>query len=159
MLMARRLVESGVRFVSLTAGGWDHHTKIKDGIEKNMPDFDKAFATLIRDLDRRGMLDSTLVLVTSEFGRSPKINKDGGRDHWPKVFSIALAGAGIKRGYVHGASDATSSEPESDPLTVADLAATVYSQIGINGENELMAPGGRPIEIVKGGTVVSELLG
>jgi uncharacterized protein (DUF1501 family) len=151
-------VESGVRFVSLTAGGWDHHQKIKDGIASNMPKTDKAFAALIRDLEKRGLLDSTLVMMTSEFGRTPKINKDGGRDHWPKVFSIVLAGGGFKKGLVYGSSDATSSEPDENPLSVADFATTVYNQIGIVADKELMAPGDRPIEIVDGGKLIKPLV-
>jgi hypothetical protein len=158
MLLARRLVEAGVRFVSLTYGGWDHHDNIKNAMRNQMPNFDQAFAALIRDLDQRGMLDSTLVMVTTEFGRTPKINNTAGRDHYPKVFSIVLAGGGIKRGAVHGASDATGGEPESDPLQVPDLAATVYHQLGIDPEKNLMAPGNRPIKIVKDGNVVKELL-
>jgi uncharacterized protein (DUF1501 family) len=114
-----------------------------------VPKFDKAYAALIRDLDRRGMLDKTLVMVTSEFGRTPKINKDAGRDHWPKVFSVAFAGGGFKRGYVHGTSDATGTEPENDPLTVENMAATVYRQLGIDPTKRLMAPGSRPIDIVE----------
>ena len=105
-----------------------------------------------------GLLDSTLVMVTSEFGRTPKINKDQGRDHWPKVFSILLAGGGIKRGQIYGSSDTTAAEPYADPLTVEDMAYTVYNQMGITGDKELMAPGDRPIEIVDGGKVVTELL-
>ncbi|MEZ6142424.1 MAG: DUF1501 domain-containing protein [Zavarzinella sp.] len=158
MLMARRLVEAGVRFVNLTYGGWDMHDNIKAGITNQLPAFDQAFATLITDLDRRGLLDSTLVMVSSEFGRTPKINGTAGRDHWPKVFSVVLAGGGIKRGSIYGSSDATATEPEEDPLTVENLAKTVYHQLGINGEKELMAPGDRPIEIVDGGKVVKELL-
>lgn len=158
MLLARRLIEGGVRFVSLNYGGWDHHDNIKRANERNMPDFDKGFAALIRDLDARGMLDSTLVMVTTEFGRTPKINKTAGRDHWPKVFSIALAGGGIKRGYVHGASDPTGGEPETDALSVEDFAATVYHQIGIDPEKNLMAPGNRPIKIVKDGEVAKQLI-
>lgn len=158
MLMARRLVEAGVRFVSLTYGGWDFHDNIRGGTTGQLPAFDAAFATLIRDLDRRGLLDSTLVMVSSEFGRTPKINGTAGRDHWPKVFSVVLAGGGIARGKIHGTSDATASEPEKDPLTVEDLATTVYKQLGINADKELMAPGDRPIEICDGGKVVKELL-
>jgi len=123
-----------------------------------MPQFDKAFATLIRDLDRKGMLDRTLVMVSSEFGRSPKVNKDGGRDHYPKVFSIAMAGGGVKKGYIHGASDAIASEPADKPLTVEDMAHTVYHCLGINAAKRLMSPGNRPIDIVRGGKVVKELL-
>jgi uncharacterized protein (DUF1501 family) len=97
-------------------------------------------------------------MVTSEFGRTPKINKDNGRDHWPRVFSIVLAGGGIKKGQIYGSSDATAAEPNTDPLTVEDMATTVYNQLGIVADKELMAPGGRPIEIVDGGRVVEELL-
>ncbi len=158
MLLARRLVEAGVRFVSLTYGGWDMHTSIKAGMSGQLPAFDQAFAALIRDLDRRGLLDSTLVMVTSEFGRTPKINGTAGRDHWPKVFSIVLAGGGIKKGHIFGSSDATASEPQDDPLTVEDWATTVYHLLGINADKELMAPGNRPIEIVDGGKVRHELL-
>jgi hypothetical protein len=158
MLMARRLVESGVRFVTLTYGGWDHHQRISQNITRLLPAFDQGFAALIRDLDKRGMLDSTLVMVSSEFGRTPKINRDAGRDHWPKVFSIVLAGGGIKRGCVYGSSDATAAEPQDDALTVEDMATTVYHCLGINADKELMAPGDRPIEIVDGGKVRKELL-
>jgi hypothetical protein len=159
MLMCRRLVEAGVRFVSMTYGSWDHHTNLVGGFKNQIPPFDQALAALIGDLEQRGMLDSTLVMVTTEFGRSPKINKDNGRDHWPRVFSIALAGGGIKKGQIYGASDATASEPSRDPLTVEDFATTIYNQLGIVADKELMAPGGRPIEIVQGGKVVEALLG
>jgi hypothetical protein len=158
MLLARRLVEAGVRFVSLTYGGWDMHASIKPGMQGQLPAFDQAFATLITDLERRGLLASTLVMVSSEFGRTPKINGSAGRDHWPKVFSVVLAGGGIKPGIVYGSSDATASEPEDDPLTVEDLATTVYHQLGINADKELMAPGNRPIEICDGGKVIKELI-
>lgn len=158
MLMARRLVQSGVRMVTLTYGGWDMHQRITDSIKRQVPDFDQAFAALIKDLERQGILDDTLVMVSSEFGRTPKINKDAGRDHWPKVFSVALAGGGLKKGYIHGASNATSSEPELDPVGPEDLATTMYHQLGIVADKELMAPGDRPIEIVDGGKVIKDLL-
>jgi hypothetical protein len=158
MLLARRLVESGVRLVTLNYGGWDMHAKITDGINRTLPAFDQAYATLIRDLERRGLLDSTLVMVSSEFGRTPKINKDAGRDHWPKVFSIVLAGGGVKRGLVYGSSDSIAAEPADSPLTVEDLATTVYHCLGIVADKELVAPGNRPVEIVDGGTVRKELL-
>jgi len=158
MLMARRLVAAGVRFVTLQYGGWDMHAGVSNGMKTQMPAFDQAFATLIRDLERTGLLDRTLVMVSSEFGRTPKINKDAGRDHWPKVFSVVLAGGGVKKGYIHGASNSTASEPERDPIGPEDLATTVYHQLGIVADKELMAPGGRPIEIVDGGKVRTELL-
>jgi len=157
MLLARRLVESGVRFVSLTYGGWDHHDNIRGGFTGQMPAFDRAFAALIRDLDGRGLLDSTLVMVTTEFGRTPKINDRGGRDHYPKVFSIVLAGGGIKRGCVVGATNPTGTEPEEDPLSVPDYAATIYHLLGIDFEKTLLA-GTRPVKIVKDGEVAKGLL-
>jgi len=158
MLLARRLVEAGVRFVTLTYGGWDHHDNIETGMRGQVPPFDQAFATLIRDLEQRGLLESTLVCVTTEFGRTPKINATAGRDHWPRVFSTVMAGGGIKAGSVFGSSNATASEPEDDPLSVPDWATTVYKCLGIEAEKELMAPGGRPIEIVDGGHVQPGLL-
>jgi hypothetical protein len=158
LLLARRLVEGGVRFVSTTYGGWDHHENIQRGVASQMPPFDKALAALIRDLDRRKLLDSTLVMVTTEFGRSPKINQTSGRDHWPKVFSVMLAGGGIKRGSIYGTTDATATEPDHDPLQVEDFAATLYHQLGINPNKRLMSAGNRPIDIVRGGKVVNELI-
>jgi hypothetical protein len=159
MLMARRLVAAGVRMVTLQYGGWDMHTGIANGMRQQMPAFDQAFAALIRDLDRNGLLERTLVMVSSEFGRTPKINKDAGRDHWPKVFSVVLAGGGVKKGFIYGESNATATEPERDPIGPEDLATTVYHQLGIVADKELMAPGNRPIEIVDGGKVRNELLG
>ncbi|HMC65406.1 MAG TPA: DUF1501 domain-containing protein [Gemmataceae bacterium] len=158
LLLARRLVAAGVRLVSLTYGGWDMHSSIKGGMQSQLPAFDQGFAALIRDLDRSGLLASTLIMISSEFGRTPKINGTAGRDHWPKVFSVVLAGGGIKKGSIYGTSDATASEPEDDPLTVEDLAMTVYHQLGINGEKKLMAPGNRPIDIVREGKVRKELI-
>jgi hypothetical protein len=158
LLMSRRLVESGVRFVSVTYGGWDMHTNIGSGMNNTLPSFDQAYAALINDLDQRGMLDTTLVMVSSEFGRTPKINKDGGRDHWPRVFSVALAGGGIKRGYIHGSSDATGGDVEASALSPENLAATLYTQIGIDPESKLVTPDGRPVAIVYNGSVVKDLL-
>jgi uncharacterized protein (DUF1501 family) len=123
-----------------------------------MPELDQALTALINDLDQRGLLDSTLVMVSSEFGRTPKVNKDAGRDHWPKVFSVLLAGGGVRRGMIYGASDATAAEPDRDPVSPADLATTVYRQLGIDAQRELMAPGDRPIEIVKGGKLLQPLV-
>jgi hypothetical protein len=157
-LMARRLVEAGVRFVTLTYGSWDLHANITASTRQQMPPFDQAFAALIRDLDRRGLLKTTLVMVSSEFGRTPKINNTAGRDHWPKVFSVVLAGGGIKSGAVYGTSDATATEPQDDPLTVEDLAYTVYHQLGIDPDKKLLASGNRPIAIVDSGNLRKDLL-
>ncbi|QDT35779.1 DUF1501 domain-containing protein [Stratiformator vulcanicus] len=159
MLMSRRLVEAGARFVTMTYGGWDMHGNIEAGIDKQVPSLDQAFAALINDLDERGRLDETLVCIASEFGRTPKINPQAGRDHWPKVFSVVMAGGGIRRGSIYGSSDPTGAEPQDNPLTVADWAHTLYHCLGIVGDKELMAPGDRPIEIVDGGKLRNELLG
>jgi hypothetical protein len=158
MLMARRLVEAGVRFVTLTYGGWDMHSNINGAIRGQLPALDQGFATLISDLEERGILNETLVCIASEFGRTPKINGNAGRDHWPKVFTVVMAGGGAKGGFVFGSSNAIASEPEEDPLSVMDWAKTIYHTIGIVADKELMAPGDRPIEIVNGGKVRKELL-
>jgi len=158
MLLSRRLVEAGARFITMTYGGWDMHDRIQTGITRNVPSFDQAFSTLITDLSQRGLLDSTLVCICSEFGRTPKINATAGRDHWPKVFSVVMAGGGVKGGNIYGSSDAIASEPEDNPLNVMDWATTIYHCLGIVSDKELMAPGDRPIEIVNGGKVIKDLL-
>jgi len=157
-LIARRLIEAGARFVTVSFGAWDTHAYHYRSIEPQMPDFDRAFAGLITDLDERGLLDSTLVIVNSEFGRTPKINAGGGRDHWPRVYSVIMAGGGIKRGQVYGASDALAGEPARTPLSVEDHAHTVYHLLGIDARKDLMSPGNRPQPIVTNGQVVKGLL-
>jgi hypothetical protein len=157
-LIARRLVEAGARFVTVTYGAWDTHAFHYRSIEPQLPDFDRAFAGLISDLDQRGILDSTLVMVTSEFGRTPKINAGGGRDHWPRVFSIVMAGGGVRRGYIHGSSDALAAEPADAPLSVEDYVTTVYHLLGIDASASLMSPGDRPQPIVLNGTIARDLL-
>lgn len=158
LLMARRLVESGVRFVTVTFGGWDMHDQIAGSMRRDMPSLDQMLAMLIEDLDARGLLSKTLVMVSSEFGRTPKINATAGRDHWPKVFSVLMAGGGVKGGMVYGSSDATATEPEFDPVSPEDLATTMYHQLGIVADKELMAPGDRPIEICDNGKVLDKIL-
>ena len=158
LLLARRLVEAGVRFITVQYGEWDHHAKLEPGIKKHVPPFDQAFAALVSDLEQRGMLDRTLVVASTEFGRTPSINTLAGRDHWGKVFSIAMAGGGMQRGLIYGASDAIAAEPAEDPLTIPDWTSTMYHLLGINSHDTLMAPGNRPIEIARGGKVRRELL-
>jgi uncharacterized protein (DUF1501 family) len=158
MLLARRLVEAGVRLVNLTYGGWDMHDNIVAGFRNQMPAFDQAFHRLITDLEQRGLLDSTVVMISSEFGRTPKINGTAGRDHWPKVFSVVLAGGGIRKGIVYGSSNAVASDPEENPIGVEDLFTTIYHTLGVVADKELMAPGDRPIEIVNGGEVRKDML-
>ena len=157
-LLARRLVEAGVRMVSVSYGGWDHHSNIKGAFDGQAPNFDTAFARLITDLEERGMLDKTLVMVSSEFGRTPKINNTNGRDHWPRVFSVAMAGGGVKKGHIYGTSDALGGEPDTNPVGPADLARTMYRLIGINSDKRIVADGGRPIDIVNGGKLLTDII-
>jgi hypothetical protein len=158
LLMARRLCQAGVRLVTLTYGGWDMHDRVTQGMRNQMPALDQALSVLLKDMESSGMLSETLVMVSSEFGRTPKINNTAGRDHWPKVFSVMLAGGGIKGGVIYGTSNATASEPDRDPVSPEDLMTTVYHQMGIVADKELMAPGARPIEIVDGGKVIQGLI-
>ncbi|MEM9658684.1 MAG: DUF1501 domain-containing protein, partial [Planctomycetota bacterium] len=158
MLLARRLIEAGVRFVSLSYGAWDTHTYHFRTTARLLPPLDQALAALVSDLDERGLLDTTMVVVCSEFGRTPMVNAGAGRDHWPRVFSTILAGGGLKRGLVYGESDALAAEPRDNPVSPEDLAKTIYRQLGINGTKELEAPGARPLKIVDGGRVLKELL-
>lgn len=158
LLMARRLVTAGVRFCTLTYGGWDMHTGITQGMRGSLPALDQGLHALITDLDKQGLLKTTLIMVSSEFGRTPKINATAGRDHWPKVFSVMLAGGGIKGGLMYGTSNSTASEPDTDAIGPEDLATTVYNQLGIVADKELMSPGNRPIEICDGGKVIKGLL-
>ena len=158
LLIARRVVEAGVRFVSGDYGGWDKHNSIRDAYLDKGPALDHAIAGLISDLDQRGMLDETLVMVTTEFGRTPRVNTANGRDHWARSYSMMLAGGGITRGQIYGASDATANEPDKNPVALEDFLCTVYHQLGIDSNKELLAFGTRPIEIVKGGKVVKGLL-
>ncbi len=157
-LLARRLVQGGARYVLVNLGGFDHHTQIGRDLAARLREVDQTYAALIADLDASGLLAETIVLLTTEFGRTPKVNPDAGRDHWQRVFSVALAGGGLARGVVHGASNASGAEPERDPVKPADLAATVFAQLGIDPEQKLMAPGDRPIDLVREGRVLREVL-
>ena len=158
MLLARRLVEAGSRFVTLSYGGWDMHQNIENGIKNNVPALDQAFAALINDLDDRGMLDSTLVMIGTEFGRTPKINQDSGRDHWPKAFSIVMAGGGVKRGMVYGETNSIADDIFENPVKPEDWGATVFDLVGIDYENVLYAPGDRPVKIMDGGKPIKSIM-
>ncbi len=159
LLLARRLVEAGVRFLSVDNGAnWDDHIGIQRSFETKAPELDHAIAGFITDMDQRGLLKDTLVMITTEFGRTPKINKDSGRDHWARSYSMLLAGGGITRGQTYGASDAIASQPARNPVSLEDFLYTIYHQIGIDANDELLAFGTRPIEIVKGGKLVQGLL-
>ena len=159
LLLSRRLIEAGVRFVTVTYGGWDMHQNIATSIGNSPPSFDKAFSALIKDLDQRGLLESTLVCISTEFGRTPKINKDAGRDHWPKVFSTVMAGGGTKQGIVHGSSDSTNTDVLDNPVTPENWGATIFNLLGIDYTKNLMAPGDRPVKIIgEGGEPIKEII-
>ena len=171
-LLARRLVERGVPFVTINNVGWDNHEDLATYANRTpgdpnqvgghalIPGFDKAFSALIGDLSERGMLDETLVLVMGEFGRTPKINTNGGRDHWPNCFSVMMAGGGVSGGQVVGASDALGEFPRERPVTPSDLAATIYTLLGIDPARELLTKDGRPIRIAPSGSeVIREIVG
>jgi hypothetical protein len=158
-LMARRLVEAGVRCVTIDHSNWDTHDNNFATLKRDLlPGLDAAMSTLFRDLSERGMLESTLVLVTGEFGRTPRINKNAGRDHWGPAFTVALGGGGIQGGRVVGKSDARAERPASDPYGPEDLCATMYRLLGIDPEDEFYTPEGRPVKIVNNGRVIQELL-
>ncbi len=145
-LLARRLVESGVRFVEVSNGGWDMHNNLADAMETTGATFDRAYAALIRDLESRGLLDSTLVVVATEFGRKPDLSGSG-RGHYPTVFSSVLAGAGVKRGHVHGASDKEGAKVEANPVSVGELHASIGWAMGLPMSKIATAPNGRPFTV------------
>ena len=145
-LLARRLVEGGVRFVEVESGGWDMHKDIEGGMEDRGAEFDTAFGALIQDLQSRGLLDSTLVVVATEFGRKPQFDGSG-RGHHPLVFSCALAGGGVKGGYVHGASTDNGGEVKTDPVTVGEFHATIGWALGLPLEKPVMSTSGRPFQV------------
>ena len=156
-LMARRLVESGVRFVTVNNGGWDHHKKIFESLDKKVPAFDQGFSALIRDLDQRGLLKDTLVVAMGEFGRTPKLNKDAGRDHWGRAGSLIFAGAGVQGGRVIGATDKNGAFVTDRPVRPADVCWTIYESLGIDPAKELRTPEGRPVSILAEGGAIKEL--
>jgi Protein of unknown function (DUF1501) len=157
-LLARRLVEAGVRFVTLNSGGWDTHTdNFKSLKGSRLPQLDRAYAALLKDLHARGLLESTLVICMGEFGRTPKVNSAAGRDHWGQAMFVTLGGGGVKRGIVVGETDAEASAPKERPITVEDVAATIYRAIGIDGNKTFLTADQRPVKIADGGTAVEEL--
>lgn len=160
-LLATRLVEAGVRFVSVSSGGWDTHDGNFERLKTRLlPELDGALAGLFTTLADKGLLESTAVLVSGEFGRTPKINPRAGRDHFPRAMFVLLAGGGIKGGIVHGASDATASGPASgEGITPDDVAATFYHTLGIDVRKEYHTSTGRPVMIVRNGTPIEALFG
>lgn len=164
-LLARRLVEAGVRFVTLTYSGWDYHSSLERGMKNVLPVLDNAVGSLVDDLHVRGMLDSTVVIVMGEFGRTPRMNTTGvpgadpvpGRDHWGEVMSVLVAGGGFAGGRVIGSSNARGEVPKDRPVTPQDFLATLYRQLGIDPETKFVNRAGRPVSIGSTGQVITEL--
>lgn len=157
-LLARRLVEVGVSFVVNHYGGWDHHKAVFKAMkDDDGPKMDQGVAALIEDLDERGMLDSTLVICLGEFGRTPKVNKDAGRDHWPNAMSVLFAGAGVPRGQVIGATDEKGYYASENIYAPEDFAVSLYTKLGVDPHQVLHTPAGRPVQLVSGGKVIREL--
>lgn len=157
-LLARRLVESGVRFVTVSHGGWDTHSDNNKACKGWLvPPLDQALSALIEDLDKRGLLKETLVVCMGEFGRTPQVNPLAGRDHWPQTGCAIFAGAGVPGGQVIGKTDDKGSEPKDRPVSPRDLAATLFAKLGVDGEKLYETPQGRPTPIADHGTPVKEL--
>jgi hypothetical protein len=167
-LLARRLIEAAVPFVTVYDAGWDTHDNLDlqlragfAGAQQGVgliPRFDMAFSSLIEDLADSGRLEETLVVAMGEFGRTPKLNPRGGRDHWPRVFSVVMAGGGVHGGQVIGSSDRVGESPKDDPITPVDLAHTIYALLGIDPSHELYTPDGRPVPVNQGGKLIKQLL-
>jgi len=156
-LLARRLIQQGVSFVEVRAGNWDTHFDLQDRIKTLSGPVDQGMAALITDLKARGLLKDTIVVWMGEFGRTPKINARGGRDHYPRCFNVALAGGGIKGGQVIGSSGPDGSAPTASPVTVPDLYTSICHSLNVNPKHENISPLGRPMKIVDGGTVIPGL--
>jgi len=156
-LLARRLVERGVRFTTINFGGWDHHSRIWEGLGRKLPELDVGLSALLEDLENRGLLARTLVAVFGEFGRTPRINNEMGRDHWAPAASLLFAGAGVRGGQVIGATDSQGAYVTRRPIAPADVAYTIYDAVGVDPHRWLMHPEGRPVEILDRGEPVREL--
>jgi hypothetical protein len=168
-LLARRLVEAGARFVTVNDDGWDTHDNSwkrlagtfnqgKQIYAGKLPDLDLAVSALLEDLEARGLLESTLVIVMGEFGRTPKLNAIGGRDHWPRASSVLMAGGGVKRGWAVGETDAYGELPAVRPVGPEDVLRTVYHVLGIDADKEYRTSTGRPVKVLDKGEVIREAL-
>jgi uncharacterized protein (DUF1501 family) len=169
VLLARRLVEAGSTFVAVLLGGWDHHWDLQKGYETNLPIVDAAVASLFEDLDDRGLLDKTLVVLCGEFSRTPKMNDGGnggppgskgtpGRDHWGEAMFCLLGGGGVRGGQVVGSTDKLGQRPASRPVTPSNIHATIYRVLGIDPKLQLTDPTGRPTPVLDDPTPIEELL-
>ncbi|MEQ8789754.1 MAG: DUF1501 domain-containing protein [Pirellulaceae bacterium] len=158
ILLARRLVEAGVRLVTVDLRWWDTHVLGFDSLRRGfLPRFDRAYSALLEDLEQRGLMESTLVVAWGEFGRTPRVNKNAGRDHYPNVFGAAMAGGKVQGGRVVGASDSKGAFPRDNPKTPQDVLATIYDHLGIDPEKKYLTPAGRPVAVLPHGEPIREL--
>jgi uncharacterized protein DUF1501 len=158
-LLARRMIEAGVRFVTINRGGWDTHTdNFKSLKERRLPELDQGYAALLEDLAQRGMLDTTLVIWMGEFGRTPKVNASAGRDHWPYAMCVCMGGGGIKTGMAIGETNERAEVPKDRPIKVEDVAATIYHALGIPADKEYQSAQNRPVKVADGGQVIQEVI-
>ncbi len=158
-LAARRLVDAGVRFVTVTLGGWDTHNQNFTNLRtRQLPQLDQTLSALIDDLAGRGGLDNTIVYCAGEFNRTPRVNRNAGRDHWARSMSVVLAGGSFRRGYVHGTTDREGMAPATEPCTPDDMAATIFHNLGLDPHQELVTPTGRPVQLFREGRIVNRLL-
>jgi uncharacterized protein (DUF1501 family) len=151
------LVENGVRFVEVQTGGWDMHNDVDQNMTTTGGAMDKAFAALISDLAERGLLDSTLVVLGSEFGRTPDINENDGRDHYPKAYSTVFAGGGVKGGFVYGSTDKDGREVTDKQVTVPDFVSTIGYAMGLPVDEVVMSPSNRPFTVGDKGNPITDL--
>jgi uncharacterized protein (DUF1501 family) len=156
-LLARRLVEAGVRYVTVNNGGWDHHNQIWHGLGHKLPDFDRAFSALVIDMQERGLFDDTFLMVFGEFGRDPKVDQMVGRNHWARAGSMLFAGCGVQGGKLIGATDKLGAEVTDNPVHPADVCYTALSMLGISPAKHLHTPDGRPMQVLDQGRVLKEL--
>jgi hypothetical protein len=158
-LLARRMVEAGVRFVTINRGGWDTHTNNFTSLKNTrLPELDQGYAALLEDLAQRGMLQSTLVMWMGEFGRTPKVNASAGRDHWPYAMCVCMGGGGVKTGMAVGETNERAEVPKDRPIKVEDVAATIYHTLGVPLDKTYQSPENRPIKVNDGGQVIQEVL-
>ncbi len=158
MLRARRLCEAGCGFVTLSYGGWDMHAQIKTSMERRAPELDRGIAAFLEDVHQRGLTDQILLVITGEFGRTPKVNRNAGRDHWAPLSTLALAGGGLKMGQVVGESAPKADVPRTTPIRPQDLMATVFHTLGLDPHMQFVNPAGRPVYMVEDGRPISALV-
>ncbi|MCH8829550.1 MAG: DUF1501 domain-containing protein, partial [Planctomycetes bacterium] len=159
LLRAKRLCEAGCGFVTVSYGGWDMHGKIKDAITKRSPQLDRAVSALVEDMSQHGLEKNILLVISGEFGRTPKVNKKAGRDHWAPLSTLALAGGGLKMGQTVGESAAKVDVPKTAPIRPQDLMATIFAVLGIDRATQFFNQSGRPVSMIETGKPIRELVG